>query len=47
METAGRSLTFGDVFVRISDKFNTAMHIDTDEANAAGITGTLYGEVRL
>ena len=45
VETCGRSLTFGDVFVRVSDKFVTSMHIDTDEANAAGISGEVYGEI--
>ena len=31
----GRSLIFGDVVVRVSDKFKFAMYIDTDESNAA------------
>ena len=42
---AERSLTFGDVVIRVSPKFAAAMHIDTDESNAAGINGTVYGEI--
>ncbi|MDD5923947.1 MAG: phosphate propanoyltransferase [Clostridia bacterium] len=41
----GRKLIFNDVVVRVSDKFAAAMHIDTDESNAAGIVGTVYGVI--
>jgi putative phosphotransacetylase len=36
IETEGRSLIFGDTVVRVSDNYALAMHIDTDESNAAG-----------
>jgi putative phosphotransacetylase len=40
-----RSLVFGDVVIRVSDQFSPAMHIDTDEANAAGISFEAMGEL--
>lgn len=42
---AGRMLTFGDVVVRVRSDFAPAMHIDTDESNAAGLPGTVDGEI--
>lgn len=40
-----RSLVFDDVIIRIKNSFKAAMHIDTDEANAAGLTHSVMGEV--
>ncbi|MBQ6052502.1 MAG: phosphate propanoyltransferase [Clostridia bacterium] len=44
-DSGNRKLIFGDVVVRVSPNYAPAMHIDTDEANAAGIAGTAEGEI--
>lgn len=40
-----RALIFDDVVVRVNPNFAAAMHIDTDESNAAGAVGEVYGEI--
>ena len=40
----GRETIFGDTVVRVSPSFALAMHIDTDECNAAAAFGEVYGE---
>lgn len=40
-----RSLVFGDVVVRVSDSYALAMHIDTDEANSAGMAPNSIGKI--
>ena len=45
VKTNERSLIFGDVVVRVRADFALACHIDTDESNAAGCSGTVYGRL--
>ena len=45
VKTAARSLIFDDVVIRVRSDFALACHIDTDESNAAGCSGVVYGEL--
>jgi len=43
--TPQRSLVLADTVIRVRDDFALAMHIDTDEANAAGLNGNGEGQL--
>lgn len=44
-ENSGRETVFGDVVIRVSESYAPAMHIDTDESNAAALGGTVDGVI--
>lgn len=45
VSTDERSLIFDDVVVRVNPNFRAAMHIDTDEGNAAGMAKATTGVI--
>ena len=45
LNTTGRSAIFGDTVVRVSPNYALAMHIDTDESNAANAAPGTMGEI--
>lgn len=47
LKTNGRSIIFDDVVVRVHPNFKLAMHVDTDESNAAGLFKEDFGDIIL
>ena len=45
VDSDGRDLIFSDVSVRVAPDFSLEMHIDTDEANAAGVERNQFAEL--
>lgn len=45
IDSDGRDLVFADVSVRVSPEYRLEMHLDTDEANAAGLERGDSGEI--
>jgi propanediol utilization protein len=47
VDSEGRDLIFGDVTVRVAPEFELELHLDTDEANAAGLKSGDMAELQL
>ncbi len=45
IDSANRATFFHQVLVRVSSDFRPAVHLDTDEGNAAGIDKKIQGEI--
>lgn len=45
IDSDGRDLVFSDVTVRVSPQFELELHLDTDEANAAGVRAGDFAEI--
>lgn len=45
IDSSGRDVIFGDVIVRVAPDFRLELHLDTDEANAAGVATGDYAEI--
>ncbi len=45
VDSDGRKTIYDDVIVRVSSSYALAMHIDTDEGNAACVAGNMVGEI--
>jgi putative phosphotransacetylase len=42
-----RPTTFYKVIVRVADNYKLGFHLDTDEANAAGVDGKIKGDIQI
>ena len=45
LNETGRKIVLEDTVIRVSEKYALAMHIDTDECNAAGLSGQVFGKI--
>ena len=45
VNTVERKVIFADTVVRVSPNYKLAMHIDTDESNAANCSGQVFGKI--